>query len=187
MSYCQFVATHTGKYAALHRHYHDEIYGFPLYDDNALFARLVLEINQAGLNWGTILAKQSAFEQAYDGFVIPKVAAYTDADIQRLLANPAIIRNRLKINAAIYNAQAIMQIQQDAGSWAAWLAHHHPRRLPQWVSLFKQHFKFVGEQIVNEFLMSTAYLPGAHDPGCPIYKRIVALNPPFLQSTRKHD
>jgi DNA-3-methyladenine glycosylase I len=147
--------------------YHDYEYGFPITDDRSLFCRLVLEINQAGLSWSTILKKQESFIRAYDGFDIDTVAAYDETDRQRLLADAGIIRNRLKVNAAIENAKALQGIRRSHGSFNQWLAAHHPLDKPGWLGLFKQHFVFVGGEIVGEFLMSTGWLPGAHIPGCP--------------------
>src|SRR5690606_6306157 len=142
-----------------------------------LFGRLLMEINQAGLSWETILRKKAAFRNAYDQFDIATVAAYTDADRQRLLADAGIIRTRLKINAAIENAKAIKQLQSAYGSFEEWLNHHHPMTLPDWMKLFKRTFKFTGGEIVNEFLMSTGYLPGAHAPDCPVHAEIVKAKP----------
>ncbi|MFC0323037.1 DNA-3-methyladenine glycosylase I [Gallibacterium melopsittaci] len=173
MSYCRYVNQLTEGQDPLNQAYHNHRYGFPIEDDNELFARLVMEINQAGLSWMLILKKEAGFRAAYDQFKIEKVAQYTDEDRQRLLANPDIIRNRLKINAAIYNAQQILQLQQQFGSFKQWLDYHHPKTLPEWIKLFKRHFKFVGGEIVNEFLMSCGYLPNAHDPDCPIYQQIL--------------
>ncbi len=175
-SYCEAAADHP-----LHKLYHDQEYGFPLESDNALFERLVLEINQAGLSWTTILNKKDNFHRAYDGFDIDRVAAYGETDSARLLADAGIIRNRRKIAAAIENARRLVQIRQEHGSFAAWLDAHHPRSKEQWVKLFKQTFVFTGGEIVGEFLMSTGYLPGAHEPWCPIYNQIAALNPPWMQ------
>lgn len=165
---------------SLHVAYHDTEYGFPIHDDNLLFARLVLEINQAGLSWTTILNKKSGFFNAYDGFVIDRVAGYRDADVERLLADPAIIRNRLKVTAAIHNAQVIQRLQAEHGSFMAWLDHHHPLALSEWVKLFKKTFRFTGGEIVNEFLMSTGYLPGAHVEDCPVHGEILSLRPRWL-------
>jgi len=162
---------------ALHQHYHDNHYGFPIHDDNELFGRLIMEINQAGLSWETILRKEAAFRKAYAGFQVKKVAAFSDADRERLLADAGIIRNRLKINAAIENAKAILQLQKEYGSFEQWLEHHHPRSKDEWVKLFKKTFRFTGGEIVNEFLMSTGYLPGAHDPGCKVQARILKAKP----------
>jgi DNA-3-methyladenine glycosylase I len=146
-----------------------------LADDNQLFARLVLEINQAGLSWTTILKKAANFHLAYDGFEIARVAHYTEADRQRLMADAGIIRNRLKINAAIVNAQRLLVIQQEFGSFKSWLDNHRTLTKEQWTALFKKTFLFAGGEIVNEFLMSTAYLSGAHEETCPIYAKIARL------------
>ena len=105
-----------------HEPYHDHEYGFPLTDDNALFERLVLEINQAGLSWLTILKKRQAFIAAYDGFDIDTVAGYGEADRARLLADAGIIRNRLKVDAAIENARRIIALRAEHGSFANWIA-----------------------------------------------------------------
>jgi len=160
-----------------HGPYHDTEYGFPLDDDAALFERLVLEINQAGLSWLTILKKRDAFRRAYAGFDPEVVAGYRARDRRRLLADPGIIRNRLKVDAAIVNAGTILQLRDAHGSFAAWLASHHPRSKPEWVKLFRQTFRFTGGEIVGEFLMSIGYLPGAHVPSCPVYRRVLALDP----------
>ena len=138
---------------------------------------MVLEINQAGLSWETILKKEAGFRKAYDQFEITKVANYGDTDRTRLLDDPNIIRNRLKINAAIENARTIMQLQQSFGSFGNWLLANHPKTKEQWVKLFRQTFRFTGGEIVNEFLMSIGYLPGAHDPGCEIYELVMEANP----------
>lgn len=157
-----------GEKRELHQRYHDLHYGFPLTDDNELFGRLIMEINQAGLSWETILRKETGFRKAYDNFDIAKVAAYTESDRERLLSDAGIIRNRLKVNAAIENANTTLQLQKEYGSFAAWIAHHHPKTKVEWVKLFKKTFKFTGGEIVGEFLMSIGYLPGAHDTDCPI-------------------
>ncbi|RKY52082.1 MAG: DNA-3-methyladenine glycosylase I [Candidatus Neomarinimicrobiota bacterium] len=161
----------------IHRIYHDEVYGFPLESDNELFGRLVLEINQAGLSWETILKKEANFRKAYDSFDIVKVANYLQSDIERLLHNKGIIRNKLKINAAVYNAQRILELQKEHGSFKAWLNMNHPLSLDEWVKLFKKTFKFTGGEITNEFLVSTGYLEGAHDLDCPIYDKIIQEDP----------
>ena len=162
-----------------HGPYHDTEYGFPLESDAELFERLMLEINQAGLSWLTILKKREAFRQAYSGFDPEIVAAYGNADRARLLADPGIIRNRLKIDAAISNAQRILELRKSHGSFVGWLAEHHPRSKEEWVKLFKKSFRFTGGEIVGEFLMSIGYLPGAHVPSCPVYQRILGRRPPW--------
>lgn len=177
MSYCDVAPGHP-----LHGPYHDTEYGFPLEGDDALFERLVLEINQAGLSWLTILRKREAFQAAFDRFSIAKVARYGDRQRARLLADAGIVRNRLKVDAAIENARRIRTLQASHGSFASWLAHHHPLPKPDWVRLFKKTFVFTGGEITGEFLMSTGYLPGAHDPSCPVYERIVAAKPRWMDA-----
>ena len=162
---------------ALHKNYHDNKYGFPIHDDNELFGRLVLEINQAGLSWETILKKEQSFRNAYDHFDIKKVAAYEEADRERLLADPGIIRNKLKVNAAIENAKKILVLQEEFGSFEKWLEHHHQKTKEEWVKLFKKTFRFTGGEIVNEFLMSIGYLPGAHSEDCLILGKTLKEKP----------
>lgn len=178
-TYCEYIRAHPED--TLHKQYHDTHYGFPLTDDAALFERLVLEINQAGLSWTLILRRASEFHRAYGGFDVDSVAAYTDADRARLLADAGVIRNRLKVDAAIENARRILSLRGEYGSFKGWLDTHHPLSLAEWTKLFKKTFVFTGGEIVNEFLMSTGYLPGAHDPDCPAYKRIARLNPPWMR------
>jgi DNA-3-methyladenine glycosylase I len=178
-TYCDYCITHPED---LHnRTYHDTQYGFPLDDDNLLFERLVLEINQAGLSWITILKKAENFRQAYHGFDLETVASYGEADRARLLADAGIIRNRLKVNAAIVNAQKILELRREHGSFKAWLDAQGPLSKEEWVKLFKKAFVFTGGEIVNEFLMSTGYLPGAHTEDCPIYPQVAELRPAWMR------
>jgi DNA-3-methyladenine glycosylase I len=177
MSYCNAIETMSGDRKALHKAYHDKLYGFPIHDDNELFCRLIMEINQAGLSWETILKKEATFRKAYHHFNIKKVAAYTEKDRARLMADAGIIRNRLKINAAIENAKTILQLQKEFGSFEKWLESHHPKTKEEWVKLFKNTFRFTGGEIVNEFLMSIGYLPGAHTENCAVYKRVLKAKP----------
>jgi DNA-3-methyladenine glycosylase I len=179
-SYCAVAPGHP-----IHGPYHDREYGFPLSNDDALFERLVLEINQAGLSWATILKKREGFRKAYAEFRIKDVAAFDQEDRERLLDDPGIIRNRLKVDAAIANARAILAIQGEFGSFAAWLNHHHPLSKVEWVHLFKKTFRFTGGEITGEFLMSTGYLPGAHVPGCPVFDTIRRLGPPWMEAPGK--
>ena len=167
-SYCQLAPGHP-----LHGPYHDCHYGFPVSEESALFERLVLEINQAGLSWLTILAKQENFRRAYDSFDVDTVAAYGPAQVQRLLADAGIIRNRLKIAAAIHNAGVIQRLRHSHGGFHAWLAAHHPGSKADWVGLFKKTFRFTGGEITSEFLMSTGWLPGAHAADCPVHARTI--------------
>lgn len=178
MSYCAAIETmQSEERKLLHKNYHDNHYGFPIHDDNELFGRLILEINQAGLSWETVLKKESSFRKAYSNFNIEKVAAYTDADRERLLADAGIIRNKLKVNAAIENAKSILTLQNEYGSFEKWLEHHHPKSKEEWVKLFKSLFRFTGSEVVNEFMMSIGYLPGAHSEDCPVYQKILEQNP----------
>ena len=174
--YCKIAPGHP-----LHGPYHEREYGFPARADDVLFERLVLEINQAGLSWLTCLKKRPAFLAAYDEFDIDKVAAYGALERRRLMGDAGIIRNRLKIEAAIENARRLQAIRDSHGSFAGWLDSHHPLSKAEWVKLFKSTFRFTGGEIVGEFLMSLGYLPGAHAPECPVYRRIARLRPPWLE------
>ena len=176
MSYCRVAPGHP-----FHGPYHDREYGFPIRDDAALFERLVLEINQAGLSWLTILQKRANFVAAYDGFDLDRVAAYGARERARLLRDAGIIRNRLKVDAAIENARRVVAIRDEHGSFAGWLDRHHPLPKADWVRLFKRTFRFTGGEITGEFLMSTGYLRGAHDETCPVFARVVRRRPPWLR------
>jgi len=177
MTYCEYITTITGDQLSLHKEYHDNHYGFPIENDDELFERLMFEINQAGLNWILILKKQDNFRKAFDNYQIEKVANYGEKDIQRLISDQGIIRNRLKINAAIENAKIILKIRSEAGSFRKWLDLYSEKTstVEEWTKVFKKTFKFTGGEIVREFLISTGYLPGAHSPQCPVYERIKLL------------
>jgi len=184
MSYCSAIEYMADEKKAIHKAYHDNHYGFPIHDDNELFCRLILEINQAGLSWETILKKEITFRKAYHNFNLKKVAAYTDKDRERLMADPGIIRNRLKINAAIENAKTILKLQKEHGSFEQWLEQHHPKTKDEWVKLFKKTFRFTGGEIVNEFLMSIGYLPGAHTESCAVYKKVAKAKPLWMKKLK---
>lgn len=173
MHYCDFSASK--PIGDVHRTYHDLHYGVPVTDDNELFGRLIMEINQAGLSWETILKKEASFRMAYDHFDIEKIAAYSEEKKQALLQDAGIIRNRLKVNAAIRNAQQLLRIKEESGSFKQWLDMNSPKTLNEWTKLFKKTFTFVGSEIVNEFLMSTGYLPGAHHESCFRYKELTHI------------
>ena len=173
-AYCRLAPGHP-----FHGSYHASEYGFPSRDDAVLFERLVLEINQAGLSWLTVLKKRDAFRAAFAGYDLDKVAAFTTRDVGRLMADEGIIRNRLKIEAVIENAKRLQAIRASHGSFAAWLDTHHPLSKENWVKLFKQTFRFTGGEIVGEFLMSLGYLKGAHVPSCPVHAEVARLNPPW--------
>lgn len=182
MWYCDYIENlPSGENKDLNKSYHDEQYGFPIHNDNELFGRLILEINQAGLSWLTILKKQRNFRNAFDGFDIEKIANYGESDKARLLADSGIIRNKLKINAVIHNARVVLALQKEFGSFEKWLDRNSPRTKDEWVKLFKKHFKFVGGEIVNEFLVSVGYLKGAHKKDCPIYGKILSANPKWKE------
>ena len=184
-SYCAHAQGHQ-----FHGPYHDQEYGFPERDDARLFERLCLEMNQAGLSWLTILKKKVNFRAAFGGFDPEVVAAYGEDDRARLLADAGIIRNRLKVDAAIHNAARILELRRSHGSFADWLDAHQiiedesggrARTRPEWVKLFKKTFRFTGGEITGEFLLSTGYLPGAHDVNCPVHARIGELGPPWAR------
>ena len=176
-AYCRSAPAHP-----LHAPYHDREYGFPAREESVLFERLVLEINQAGLSWLTILKKRAALRAAFRDFEVDRVARFGTDDIARLLADPGIIRNRQKIMAAAENARQIQALRRSHGSFAGWLDAHHPRPLEAWTPLFRQTFRFTGTKIVEEFLLSLGYLPGAHERDCPVFARILALSPPWMQA-----
>lgn len=182
MSYCTAIQSMPEERKALHKAYHDFQYGFPIHQDNELFCRLVLEINQAGLSWELILKKQETFRKAYVNFDVEKVASFTDQDRARLLLDAGIIRNKLKVNAAIENAKTILLLQKEFGSFDEWLKLNHPKTKEEWVKLFKKTFKFTGREIVNEFLMSIGYLSGAHDEECEINHEILKENPMWMNA-----
>ncbi len=174
-TYCDVAPGHEW-----HGPYHDREYGFPLRGDAELFERLVLEINQAGLSWLTILKKREGFRRAYDGFDPEVVARYGARERARLLADAGIIRNRLKVDAAIHNAGVVLALRESHGSFHAWLLSHHPLTKEGWVKLFKKTFRFTGGEIVGEFLMSIGVLPGAHVETCPVQARIIERRPAWM-------
>ena len=181
MSYCSAIQNMSGDRKALHQAYHDHQYGFPIHDDNELFCRLVLEINQAGLSWETILKKEATFRAAYDNFDLKTVAAYTEADRERLLADAGIIRNRLKINSAINNARLFIAVQEEFGSFDKYLYSFMPDGKPitgytgSHVStpesdaiskdMKKRGFKFFGTTICYAFMQATGMV-NDHVPEC---------------------
>ncbi len=175
-SYCAYVDTLSAD--SVHRHYHDTQYGFSVHSDDELFGRLILEINQAGLSWTTILNKQDNFRKAFENFQIERISVYGQADFERLMNDAGIIRNRLKIAAVIHNAQQIRNLQSNFGSFKSWLDLQGSMNLAEWVRLFKNTFKFTGGEITREFLVSTGYLQGAHVPECPIGNAIADAHHP---------
>ncbi len=169
--------------------YHDEEWAVPVSDDRALFERLALESFQAGLSWATILRKREAFRRAFAGFVPETVASFGEADRERLLADPGIVRNRAKIDATIGNAAAFLALAAEQGSFVAYLATSLPRPAPiltaahSWADvpsntpesdalsadLRGRGFRFVGSTIVYAFMQSVG-LVDDHLPGCFRYR-----------------
>ena len=180
MSYCDVAPGDP-----LHGPYHDHEYGFPLRGDAELFERLALEINQAGLSWATILKKRANFRAAFEGFDPEIVARYGAKEKRRLLADAGIIRNRLKVEAVVHNAGVVLALRESHGSFASWIDAQHPLAKDQWVKLFRSTFRFTGGEIVNELLVSTGWLPGAHVPGCPVAKKIAVARPPWMARARR--
>ena len=163
----------------MHESYHATEYGFPSRDETVLFERLCLEIMQAGLSWELVLKRRAGMRNAFAGFEVDRVAAMGRDDEARLLADPAIIRNRLKVAAIIENARRVQALRESHGGFAGWLDANHPREKPEWVKLFGKTFKFTGGEIVGEFLLSLGYLRGAHAEDCPVFARVAALRPPW--------
>ncbi len=168
--------------------YHDREWGVPLHDDRALFEFLILEGVQAGLSWEIILRKRDAFRAAFDNFDAPKIAKYDRRKVSRLLANPGIIRNRLKIQAAIQNAKAFLKVQEEFGSFDdyAWQFVNHkvitrrssisvPTHTPESDALSsdlkRRGFKFVGPTICYAFMQAVGMV-NDHDPRCFRYREV---------------
>jgi DNA-3-methyladenine glycosylase I len=175
LSYCD-AADHP-----FHGPYHNREYGFRVTEDSVLFERLMLEINQAGLSWLTILKKRDSFRSAYKAFDIDTVAKFGSRDRARLMKDAGIIRNRLKVNAAVENARRLQAIRTSHGSFCAWLDAQHPLSFDEWKKLFKKTFVFTGGEIVREFLVSTGYLPGAHRESCPTYRAAIRTKPKWYE------
>ena len=178
-SYCEYCKTPAAN--PLHVQYHDTEYGFPSQNDTVLFERLILEINQAGLSWETILKKRENFKAAFKGFDVRTVAQFNEDDRARLLSDAGIIRNRMKVDAAIHNANVVLGLVATHGSFSQWLDSHHPLTREEWTKLFKKTFRFTGGEIVNEFLMSLGYLAGSHDDDCPVLQVIRQHSPPWAR------
>ena len=158
--------------------YHDEEWGVPVHDDHKLFEMLILECFQAGLSWECVLNKRDAFREAFDGFDLDAVCAYDEAKLEAIRNNPAIIRNRLKIHAAVTNAQAFRKIQQECGSFSAYLWHWTDGKviyetgqtrspLSDQISkdLKKRGMKFVGTTVIYAYLQAVGVIY-SHDENC---------------------
>ncbi|MBO0472684.1 DNA-3-methyladenine glycosylase I [Enterococcus sp. DIV0840] len=172
------------------KHYHDTIWGVPVYDDQRLFRKLILDINQAGLSWQTILNKEDYFDTAFDNFDIKKVAHYDENKIEELLNDPGIIRNRRKIEAAIHNAQKVIEIQEEFGTFSNYLwgfnaqnvlknSYQNQLEIPTTNELSdkitkdlkKRGFKFVGSTIIYAFLEAVGMI-NDHVTTCFRYEEI---------------
>jgi DNA-3-methyladenine glycosylase I len=177
---CEWANTTTSLYVE----YHDNEWGVPVHDDRKLFEMLILEGAQAGLSWSTILNKRESYRRAFDNFDARKVAAYDEVKVAELLANAGIVRNRLKIGAAIKNAKAFLAIQQEFGSFDAYLwrfvggtpkknAWHSMSELPAHTAesdalskdLQKRGFTFVGTTICYAFMQAVGMV-NDHIVGC---------------------
>ena len=184
--YCEIAKGHP-----VHESYHDNEYGFPLKgkdakeDERYLFELQSLELFQAGLSWELILKKRATTVAAFDNFDVDTVAAYGKKDTARLLTDAGIIRNKLKVASIIENANRIQALRGSHDGFANWIAAHHPLNRDDWTKLFRSTFKFMGGEIVNEFLMCIGYLPGSHHADCTAYKRIAKMNPPWMQVDAK--
>ena len=155
------------------RVYHDTVYGFPATEDSVLFGRLVMEIQQAGLSWTTVLKKEASIASAFGGFCPLRVAAFSEEERERCLHHPGSIRHRGKMEAICSNAQQILSLQRTHGSFRAWLSSHRTLSCEEWVKLFAATFTFTGPRITESFLLATGYLPGAHAPECPVYTQVL--------------
>jgi len=140
-------------------------------NDNDLFGRLLMEISQAGLSWDIVLNKYEGIKKAYSDFDIKKISQYSETDIASLMNNKDIIRHELKIRSAIFNANKILKIQEEFGTFRAWILENNQNSIENWTKLFKKNFKFVGKEIVKEFLISNGIIEGAHDKTCPLYTK----------------
>ena len=163
--------------------YHDEEWGVPVYDDRKLFEMLILECFQAGLSWECVLNKRAAFREAFDGFDVEKVCAYNEEKLETLRNNSHIIRNRLKIQAAVTNAQVFHEIQKEYGSFSDYLWHWTDGRviretgktsseLSDVISkdLKKRGMKFVGTTVVYAYLQAIGVI-WSHEDECFLPKQ----------------
>jgi DNA-3-methyladenine glycosylase I len=178
---------------ALYLAYHDQEWGVPLHDDQKLFEFLILEGAQAGLSWLTILKKRDAYRKAYYQFDVEKVARFNSRSIERLLNNPGIVRNRLKIAASIDNARAFLEVQDEFGSFDKFIwqyVGHHPRQnrwrrlrnIPALTSESKQMskdlqqrgFRFVGPTICYAFMQAVGMV-NDHVTNCYRHKQVAKI------------
>ena len=161
------------------RHHHDTEHGVHTSNERELFEYFCLEINQAGLSWAGILGKRVSMRRAWLQFDPDRIAKLPLERRAALRHDARLVRNRLKINAILYNADIIHSWHGEGKSFSQWLdqqhfrVRHEPEPLSFWVDAFKAQFKFVGSEIVREFLCGIGYLKGAHDANCPRYQEIL--------------
>ncbi|OGN88998.1 MAG: DNA-3-methyladenine glycosylase [Chloroflexi bacterium RBG_13_48_10] len=186
---CFWATTDDPLYLA----YHDQEWGVPVHDDRLLFEFLILEGAQAGLSWYTILRKRPNYQMAFDGFDPSKIAAYDEGKVVELMANPGIIRNRLKINATLRNAQSFLKIQHEFGSFDAYMWHFVDGKpiVNTWTSgneipasteashqmskdLLQRGFRFVGPTICYAFMQAVGMV-NDHTVDCFRYQEIIDL------------
>jgi DNA-3-methyladenine glycosylase I len=151
------------------KNYHDFEYGFRIEEDFLYFERLVLEMFQAGLSWSTILKKRSAFRIAFDNFDFYKVSNYDEEKVRNLLENKEIVRNRLKINATIYNAKKFKEIVKNYGNFDKYIQTLPITDREKILKIFKSNFKFMGPLIVEEFMMSVGFWSVKHEETCFLF------------------
>lgn len=174
--------------------YHDQEWGVPQHDDNVLFEFLVLEGAQAGLSWSTILAKRNAYRKAFSGFNPRKVAKYRPEKLAQLLGNPGIVRNRMKIEAAVRNAKAFLELEKEFGSFDRYIwqfvggksvinrwrsTSQIPAQTPESIrmskDLLKRGFSFVGPTVCYAFMQAVGMV-NDHMVDCFRYAEISAQN-----------
>jgi DNA-3-methyladenine glycosylase I len=152
------------------QHYHDYEYGFKIKDDYSYFERLTLEIFQAGLSWSTIIKKRTAFRKAFDDFDFYKISRYRQARVDKLMQMPGIIRNKLKINATVYNAKTFVGIVAEHRSFDKFLRKQDVDDREKMLDVFRSYFKFIGPLILEEFMMSAGFWKINHSEDCFLYK-----------------
>ncbi len=146
--------------------YHDREYGVRVSGDVKYFERLILEIFQAGLSWGTILKKRENFNRAFDNFNFYKIAAYDEKKIGTLMNDPGIIRNRRKIEAAVYNAGRFVEIVGEHSSFDSFMTKLSVNDRDEVLRIFRKNFRFMGPLIVEEFMMSVGFWKVKHEKTC---------------------
>ena len=190
---CGWAEHYSGAAAANYLDYHDREWGVPSHDERHLFEMLILEGAQAGLSWSTILNKRENYRRAFDGFDAEKIARYRPAKIAKLLADPGIVRNRLKINAAVLNARAVLKLREEFGSFDEYLwrfVNGRPvqnrwrglKQIPARTELSdaiskdlqRRGFKFVGSTIIYAFMQAVGMV-NDHVVGCHRHQAVRRL------------